>query len=128
MEKTYVPIIECDLSNRIPPVLRLKEGKDFFVYTSTEIDYEQVNKNIDEEKKVIIICDTKQEAEIIMNYYRKNNTINKYLYITYKVKDNIYTIVELKENIIRQLESTSLGFSYAPVGVMKPYCLQKGGI
>ena len=125
MEKTYVPIIECDLSNRIPPVLRLKEGKDFFVYTSTEIDYEQVNKNIDEEKKVIIICDTKQEAEIIMNYYRKNNTINKYLYITYKVKDNIYTIVELKENIIRQLESTSLGFSYAPVGVMKPYCLKK---
>ena len=126
MEKTYVPIIECDLSNRIPPVLRLKEGKDFFVYTSTEIDYEQVNKNIDEEKMVIIICNTKQEAEIIMNYYHKNNTINKYLYIFYKVKNNIYTIAELKENIIRQLESTSLGFSYAPVGVMKPYCLKRG--
>ena len=125
MTMLFNKVIECDLSNRIPPFPKTKEEKDFYVYTSTEIDYEQVNKNINEEKMVIIICDTKQEAEIIMNYYRKNNTINKYLYIFYKVKDNIYTIAELKENIIRQLESTSLGSSYAPVGVMKPYCLKK---
>jgi len=126
MTTLFNKVIECDLSNRIPPFPKIKEGKDFCVYASTEIDYEQVNKNIDEEKMVIIICNTKQEAEIIMNYYHKNNTINKYLYIFYKVKNNIYTIAELKENIIKQLESTSLGFSYAPVGVMKPYCLKRG--
>ena len=57
MTMLFNKVIECDLSNRIPPFPKTKEEKDFYVYTSTEIDYEQVNKNINEEKMVIIICD-----------------------------------------------------------------------